>query len=299
MNLLTRSMVRHAHAVAREVGARVVLLSADVVEADSELSSLIEDVDFRTILVSRRLSFEAPPGWGDLCRVVRVPNIPMSRAGQIKLATLVASVERLVQSGDRIVWLTGLDGSNTIDTIIVLDLGREVEMFAAEAMTPIPPDVRPEVFERVLTIAGQLGLEGREGRPIGTTFVLGDSDTVLTVSRQLIMNPFQGYDESERNLLDPRLEETVKEFSALDGAFIVRGDGVLIAAGRYLAPSARPTEPLPLGLGARHESACAITRETAALAICISESTGTVSLFKGGRLLADLQKPRSGAGDEL
>ena len=51
---LTRSMVRHAHLIAREVGAKVILLHADVVEADSDLSDLIQDVGFRVILVSRR-----------------------------------------------------------------------------------------------------------------------------------------------------------------------------------------------------------------------------------------------------
>src|SRR5215472_14928687 len=77
---LTRSLVRHAHAVAREVGARVVLLHADVVEEDSDLVDLIEDVGFRVILVSRKVTFHAPEGWGDLCEVVRVPDIPMTRA---------------------------------------------------------------------------------------------------------------------------------------------------------------------------------------------------------------------------
>ena len=51
MKTLTRSMVRHAHAVAREVGARVILLHADVVEEDCDLAALIEDVNFRVILV--------------------------------------------------------------------------------------------------------------------------------------------------------------------------------------------------------------------------------------------------------
>ncbi len=54
MKTLTRSMVRHAHAIAREVGARVILLYADVVEHDQDLDDLIQDVDFRVILVSRQ-----------------------------------------------------------------------------------------------------------------------------------------------------------------------------------------------------------------------------------------------------
>ena len=83
MKLMTRSLVRHAHAIAREVGARVILLAADVVEADADLAALIQDVDFRVILVSRRNGFQPPEGWADLCAVVRIPDIALTRAGQI------------------------------------------------------------------------------------------------------------------------------------------------------------------------------------------------------------------------
>lgn len=299
MKTLTRSLVRHAHAIAREVGARVVMLYADVVEDDQDLADLIQDVDFRVILVSRRLTFQAPPGWEDLCAIVRVPDITMTRAGQIKVATLVAAAESLLRMGDRIVCLTGIDGSGTIDTIIVLDLGTELEMFAVSAGDPLPPDVTAAVFERLLTLASELSLEGREGRPVGTLFILGDSDRVLSQSHQLVINPFHGYPESERNVLDPRLEETIKEFSAIDGAFIIRGDGVILSTGRYLAPQGKVEEPLPQGLGARHEAAAAITATTSAIAITISQSTGTISIFKQGRLLTDIVKPRGHASNGL
>ena len=118
MRALSKSLVRHAHAIAREAGARAVLLSADVVEADEDLAALIEDVGFRVLLVSRRPSFVAPEGWGDLCTLVRVPDVPMTRAGQIKLATLVATAEGLVHRGDRVVCLSGLDGSGILDTLL-------------------------------------------------------------------------------------------------------------------------------------------------------------------------------------
>jgi DNA integrity scanning protein DisA with diadenylate cyclase activity len=169
-------------------------------------------------------------------------------------------------------------------------------MFASTAAEPLPPDVTPTVFERLLTLASELGLEGREGRPVGTIFVVGDSDRVLAQSHQLVINPFHGYPETERNILDPRLEETVKEFSAIDGAFVIRGDGVLLSAGRYLAPHSKLEENLPQGLGTRHEAAAAITMTTSAIALCVSQSTGTISIFKQGRLITDIQKPRGVAG---
>jgi diadenylate cyclase len=296
---LTRSLVRHAHAIAREVGARVVLLYADVVEDDQDLADLIEDVDFRVILVSRRSQFQAPGDWGELCAIVRVPDIAMTRAGQVKVAILVAAAESLIRVGDRIVCLTGIDGSGTIDTIFVLDLGTEIEMFAATAAEPLPGDVTPAVFERLLTLASELGLEGREGRSVGTIFVLGDSSRVLSQSHQLVINPFHGYPETERNVLDPRLEETIKEFSAIDGAFVIRGDGVILSAGRYLAPHSKLDEALPQGLGTRHEAAAAITMTTEAIAMCVSQSTGTISIFKRGRLITDIPKPRGHGSDGL
>jgi DNA integrity scanning protein DisA with diadenylate cyclase activity len=292
-------MVRHAHAIAREVGAKVILLHADVVEADSDLSALIEDVGFRIILVSRRPDFRPPEGWGELCAVVRLPDIAMTRAGQIKVAILVAAAERYIQAGDRVLFLTGLDLSETIDTIMVLDMGTEIELFSASTADPLPSDVTHTVFERVLTLAGELAVEGREGRPVGTLFVVGDCEHVLAESHQLVINPFQGYPESQRNILDPRLEETVKEFSAIDGAFIVRGDGVILAAGRYLKPRSKLNQPLPHGLGTRHEAAASITGTTEAIALCISQSTGTVSIFKEGRLITDIQKPWGRMADSL
>jgi len=292
-------MVLHAHAIAREVAAKVILLHADVVEADADLSAMIGDVGFRVILVSRRPGFRAPAEWTDLCAVVRLPDIAMTRAGQIKVAILLAAAERLIHAGDRVLCLAGVDLSETIDTIMVLDMGTEIELFSAATADPLPGDVTPTVFERVLTLAGELAVEGREGRPVGTLFVIGDSDQVLVQSHQLVINPFHGYPESERNILDPRLEETIKEFSAIDGAFIVRGDGVVLAAGRYLAPRGKLDGRLPQGLGTRHEAAASITAMTQAIALCISQSTGTVSIFKEGRLITDIQKPWGRQADSL
>jgi diadenylate cyclase len=296
---LTRCLIRHAHAIAREVGAKAVLLYADVVEEEQDVNDLIQDVDFRVILVTRRAEFVPPTGWEDLCKVVRVPDLKMTRAGQIKVALLVAAAEGLIRPLERIVCTTGIDGSGRIDTILVLEMGTEVELVAGHLAEPLPADLTPTVFERVLTLASELGLEGREGRPVGTLFIVGDSDSVLTQSRQLVINPFFGYPESERNILDPRLEETIKEFSAIDGAFIVRGDGVLLNAGRYLSPAAKPEEPLAHGLGTRHEAAASITVTTNAVALCVSQSTGTVSIFRHGRLMTDIQKPRSRLSDAL
>jgi DNA integrity scanning protein DisA with diadenylate cyclase activity len=181
-----------------------------------------------------------------------------------------------------------------LDTLMVLNLDTEPELFATLGTVPRGSDVRPEVFERTLGLAVQLATEGREGRPVGTIFVLGDEAQVLLQSRNLILNPFRGYAEAERNILDPALEETLKEFAALDGAFVVRGDGVVLAAGTQLLPHAAPCE-LTAGLGTRHGAAAAITASTGAVAVTISQSTGTVSIFKSGRMITSIHPPVSGS----
>ncbi|KMQ50820.1 hypothetical protein CHISP_2171 [Chitinispirillum alkaliphilum] len=93
--------------------------------------------------------------------------------------------------------------------------------------------------------------------------------------------------------MDPGLIETIKEFASIDGAFIVTGDGIVLSAGSYLRPqlSARELELLPGGFGARHAAAAGITACTNSLAITISESTGMVTLFKGGVMMMSLSKP--------
>jgi DNA integrity scanning protein DisA with diadenylate cyclase activity len=110
-------------------------------------------------------------------------------------------------------------------------------------------------------------------------------------SRSLVLNPFLGHPESALSVFDPALEETLKEFSALDGAFIVRGDGVVLTAGSHLIPSSAAHTNLASGLGTRHGAAAGICASTNAIAICISQSTGTVSVYKAGALVTEIRRP--------
>lgn len=284
------TLLQYARQIAREIGARAIVLYVDAVSEKGDLPFALE-VDFPVILVTRSTQVgvqSAPPRvW------VTIPNIRMTRPGQIKAALLTCLARRLLQRDDRVVCLTGVDGSHCLDTLLVLDLGVEPELFSMLDSVVLPDDVLPEVFERALTLTTQLAAEGREGRPVGGLFVLGDSERVLDQSRRLVLNPFQGYPEAERTILDPELAETIKEFSALDGAFVVRGDGVMLTAGTLLMPNVSPML-LPGGLGTRHAAAAGITASTAAVSLCVSQSTGTVSVFKAGKLITDIHRPGNG-----
>jgi DNA integrity scanning protein DisA with diadenylate cyclase activity len=79
----------------------------------------------------------------------------------------------------------------------------------------------------------------------------------------------------------------LKEFSRLDGAFVISDSGKIVSAYRYLEPSTEGVE-IPKGLGARHMAAGAITRATEAVAIVLSESDGLIRAFKEGTLMFEL-----------
>jgi DNA integrity scanning protein DisA with diadenylate cyclase activity len=108
-------------------------------------------------------------------------------------------------------------------------------------------------------------------------------------SRQLTLNPFQGISEAERNALDPQISDAIKTFSALDGAFVIREDGVVLSAGRYLLTMSRDVK-VPMGLGARHSAAASITAESKCVAITVSQTTGTVRVFKEGEIVLELRQ---------
>jgi DNA integrity scanning protein DisA with diadenylate cyclase activity len=281
-------ILEYAQQLGRAVHARALLVYADAIRGDEDFRRLLRDVDFPALLLTRSREPRGASG-RDAHTWVVLPDAATTRAAQFKSAVLVCLARGLLRQGERVVFLGGAEGSGGLDTVFVFDIGRLPELFSLDDAAAFAGCVAPAVFERVLTLAGQLAAEGREGRPVGTLFVVGDSERVLAQSRSLVLNPFHGHPESVRDILDPAVEETVKEFAALDGAFVVRDDGVILAAGVQLVPSA-PPPTLPGGLGTRHAAAAGITATTDALAVCVSQSTGTVSVFKAGRLVTGLER---------
>ncbi len=95
-------------------------------------------------------------------------------------------------------------------------------------------DVKEEVFDAVFHICTEISIEGREGKPVGTTFLIGDTKNVLEKSRQIILNPFEGHRPELRVVTNPDLKENIKALAQLDGAFVITGDGFVEAVGRYI-----------------------------------------------------------------
>ena len=141
-------------------------------------------------------------------------------------------------------------------------------------------------LEAVILLAVEIAREGREGRKIGTMFVVGDTPAVLKRSRTLILDPLLGHPDDVKRLTGHDMRETVKELAQLDGAFIVSDDGVVVSACRYLDATSEGIS-LPLGLGSRHVAAASITRSTNAVAVVVSESS-IVRVFDNGELISEI-----------
>jgi uncharacterized protein (TIGR00159 family) len=70
-----------------------------------------------------------------------------------------------------------------------------------------------------------------------------------------------------------------------DGAVILQGNRIAAAA-CFLPLTVNPE--LSRALGSRHRAAIGVTEDTDALAVVVSEETGTISLVSGGRIRRDL-----------
>jgi len=276
--------------LARDLKARAVIVFADVVK-DNDFLDQLGDKHKLIIVTNNKTRFDLAKDKRVL-GLVQAPPIPVSRTGQLKIGILLALSRGFISKEDKVVCISGGTNGSIFDTIVCVDIAKEYEFFFLTAQNLLPPDIKPEVFERVIGLAGEISVEGREGKPVGTIFVIGDTNSVNANVRQLIINPFRGYSEAERNVLDPGLVETIKEFASIDGAFIITGDGVILSAGSYLRPQPMEiSDSLPGGFGTRHAAAAGITNCTQALAITISESTGMVNVFKNGAIMLSLSKP--------
>ncbi|HEY6582240.1 MAG TPA: diadenylate cyclase [Rubrobacter sp.] len=146
--------------------------------------------------------------------------------------------------------------------------------------------VDADVLKQTVSLAVEIAREGREGRKIGTLFVVGDSRAVIKRSKPLILDPLQGHPDEDKQIVSPDMRETIKELAQLDGAFLVSNSGVVLSAARYI-DAASDSLNLPLGLGSRHMAGASISRNTNAVAVVVSESS-MVRMFDDGELVSEI-----------
>src|SRR5215470_7326669 len=221
-------------------------------------------------------------------RALVIPAYDYSRVERVKVALVSALSQGAFKEGDLVLCMTGKVGKPP-DTLMKMRIGGSLDDRLAIEGVKLGEQFNSQVVDALIQLALEIGQEGFEGHPIGTIITIGDHNNVLEKSRQMTINPFQGLSEAERNVLDPKIREAIKNFSVLDGAFVIREDGVVLSAGRYLLAGSEDVN-VPLGLGARHAACAGITSSTECLALAVSQSSGAVRLFKGGSIVLELHQ---------
>lgn len=278
-------LVRQGIELIEVVSAQALLVAVNKVE--SVPWDLLGAWQGRLLVVTAMASDEFPIDRPDT-HLFDVPHATLTRIDRANLGLLLASSEGLLSGDANVICVTGA-GGRRLDSLTVTKPDDHLEAMFGGKSSKHSANIRPAVILRALSLAIELAAEGREGQPVGAMFVIGDSRQVMRRVHQLVLNPFHGFSRSLRSLLDPSLSETIKEFAHVDGAFIVQADGIVLSAGTYVVPKAASVR-LPSGLGTRHHAAAAITAQTQAMAITVSQSTGTVTVFRHGQIVLKLER---------
>ena len=190
-----------------------------------------------------------------------------------------------IEKGDRVVCVQDETlGTGYKGLLFIFDVDN---IFFDISTHNLAENINSDVVESVINIALELSKEGREGKKIGTAFIIGDKNEIVKYTRQLIINPFAGYSENAKKITDPLMRETIKNFAQLDGVFILERTGAIITAGAYIDVEAKNVD-LPPGFGTRHRNCAALTKETDSIAVVVSESGGIVRVFKQGKIVMKL-----------
>jgi DNA integrity scanning protein DisA with diadenylate cyclase activity len=281
--------LEHAFALARSLGIEtIVVLASEVARRRLVLTHRETE---KIIWLTREESDDPPVSSTDA--LVRIPAVTVTRMSQLTIGLFLAVLSGELDLDERVLCLSGIAKSNLLDLLLITSPRRDFAWLRKRDLSTISDVGFSRHLGRLLEIALRLSAEGREGRPIGTTLILGDLNRLRPHLRQLILNPCKGHAKAARSIHSPEFFETLREFSALDGALVIDPKGTVEAAGTYLdAPSARIR--VKRGLGARHVAAAAVTKATNALAAVLSESSGSITLFHRGRALFEIERPRSG-----
>jgi len=266
-------------------------------EADSLLFLLEGSIDWqqlhqatngrKVLLASDNPEFlEGAQEFGFQSVILNIPDSPVYE--QLTQSLLECVADDLLSPGACVVALYSGFEADKIDSVSVIRLNEHLGRLTVHDLRQLETRVPLDTLKTTVDLAVDIGREGREGKPVGTLFVVGDHRKVLKHCHPLGFDPVRGYNLSERRLEDSKVRESIKEIAQLDGAFVVSAEGTIVAACQYIsAPAAEIT--LSKGLGARHWAAAAISRATGAIAIAVSESNGTVRLFQNGEVMLRIE----------
>ena len=207
---------------------------------------------------------------------------------QLTQAVLESVAAEFVRPGSTIVAIYSGFDTEDIDTISVLKLTERLGRLTARDLRKLETKVPLDTLKTVVDLAVAVGREGREGKSVGTMFVVGDHRKVLDESQSGGFDLVKGYSRKDRNIFDVKVREGIKEIAQLDGMFVISADGTVEGSARIIDTS--PVEiTMTKGLGSRHFAGAAISKNTKAIAVVVSQSNGTVRIFQNGEVVLRIE----------
>lgn len=207
---------------------------------------------------------------------------------KVTKAVLECVAKETLGSGASVIVIYSGFEADKMDSLSFISLDEHLGRLTSRDLKQLETSVPLDTLKTVVDLAVEIGREGREGKPVGTMFVIGDTRRVLNHSHPAGFDPVRGYSRKERNLTDGRVREAIKEIAQLDGAFVVSPDGT-VERSCQLVDAAHSDLTMSAGLGARHWAAAAISKSTNCIAVVVSESSGTVRLFKNGEVVLRIE----------
>jgi diadenylate cyclase len=273
MNPIEKSIGSAATKIAREINSDAIIsiekLTGEEYEEDSHLN--IKVTIFKRIEPKKYKKAEYK---------TKTRKLEAGSIIPVKEILMEAITKNYINKGERVVCIEdGSTGTGYKGILFVFDVD---EVFFKIGKQNISEHINPEIIEATIDIALRIAHEGREGRHVGTAFIIGNISEINKYLKQLIINPFKNLDEKVK-ITDPSIRETIKEFAQLDGVFVIDEEGYIISAGTYIDINFSEVD-LPKGFGTKHRSCAALTKETNSIAITVSESGGRIRILKDGRI---------------
>ena len=272
-------IMSHADALARELGIDTLIIQAC---GRNEIDFLSEARSFQHYIWLSRTPESLPVEETTAHSVIPVPKIAKGE-NFLTLGYFLAVVTGKLEFHKPAINLTACE-SGMINGLHIVIPSHQLPWLLDSQIASFDSIETPQTLLMLISISMRFAHEGREGKSIGTCFIISSPDDVAPYTWQLILNPCAGYPANIRNIFRDDFIEILRELSALDGAFLVNPNGEVRSSAVFIATQGR-SDGMESGKGARHHSACALTSHTQAIAVVLSESSGEITVYQAGKEL--------------
>ncbi len=271
-------LLQSARALAMEAEQPSILLMMPTANDWENAKKAAEPIQLVVAAVAKELAQSARES---AIPVIDLPPSEIPIQDYIATALLGGVADDIFRQGSEVIVMYSAFAVDRADSISLVQMDEHLGRLTSRDLQSIETKVPLNVLKSVVDLAVEIGREGREGKPVGTMFVVGDHKKVLRHSHPTGFDIVKGYKRSERSIFDSKVRESLKEIAQMDGCFVISSDGVVEGTARLI--DTLPVEvALSHGLGSRHLAGAAISKNSNCISIIVSESTGTVRIFQNG-----------------